>query len=54
MPDLKDEFEKNYIPKSKVEEKIEEIQKEYEEILKTANFNEIFYYTLEKVGEENV
>lgn len=31
----------NYIPKSKVEEKIEEIQKEYEETLKTANFKEI-------------
>ena len=31
----------NYIPKSKVEEKIGEIQKEYEETLKTANFKEI-------------
>lgn len=31
----------NYIPVSLVEEKIEEIQKEYEETLKTANFKEI-------------
>lgn len=29
------------IPKSKVKEKLEEIQKEYEETLKTANFKEI-------------
>ena len=27
MPDLKDEFEKDYIPKSKVREKIEEAKK---------------------------
>ena len=26
MPDLKDEFEKDYIPKSKVREKIEELK----------------------------
>lgn len=31
----------DYIPVSLVEEKIEEIQKEYEETLKTANFKEI-------------
>ena len=35
------EIYNRYIPKSKVEEKIEEIQKEYEETLKTANFKEI-------------
>ena len=35
------ESNENYIPVSLVEEKIEEIQKEYEETLKTANFKEI-------------
>ena len=35
------EIYNRYIPKSKVEEKIGEIQKEYEETLKTANFKEI-------------
>ena len=35
------ESNENYIPVSLVEEKIEEIRKEYEETLKTANFKEI-------------
>ena len=35
------ESNENYIPVSLVEEKIEEIQKEYEGTLKTANFKEI-------------
>ena len=35
------ESNENYIPVSLVKEKIEEIQKEYEETLKTANFKEI-------------
>ena len=35
MPDLKDEFEKDYIPKSKVREKIEEASKEYIKAIET-------------------
>ena len=31
MPDLKDEFEKDYIPKSKVKDKIEELKQERDE-----------------------
>lgn len=38
---LENEYITNSIPKSVIEEKIEEIQKEYEETLKTANFKEI-------------
>ena len=34
-------LKKDFIPKEKIRDKIEEIQKQYEETLKTANFKEI-------------
>ena len=46
--EIEAEIPQDCIPKSKVEEKIEEIQKEYEETLKTANFKEI-----EKMNKTN-